>query len=149
MTAFEYFNPVRLLFAEGALDRLGECMKPTDHHALLVTGTSAARKFGYLDRALAQLSQCGIQATVYDAIPPNPTDAVVDEGAQAAREAGCDVVLQCSGVLKEMQVTAMGCRELDGLALVRARAVDAFAKRPPREFDPEAGWARFKELLNT
>lgn len=97
MTAFEYFNPVRLLFAEGALDRLGECMKPTDHHALLVTGTSAARKFGYLDRALAQLSQCGIQATVYDAIPPNPTDAVVDEGAQAAREAGCDVVIGLGG----------------------------------------------------
>lgn len=67
--------------------------------------------------------------------------------AEAALEAGCDVVLQCSGVLKEMQVTAMGCRELDGLALVRARAVDAFAKRPPREFDAAAEWAKFKQLL--
>jgi hypothetical protein len=56
------------------------------------------------------------------------------------------VVLQCSGVLKDMQLAAKGCRELDGLPLVRARAVEAFAKRPPREFDAEAGWARFKEL---
>jgi len=69
------------------------------------------------------------------------------ERAEAALGAGCDVVLQCSGNLQEMQTTAKGCRELDGLPLVRARAVEAFAKRPPREFDPEAGWARFKELL--
>ena len=69
------------------------------------------------------------------------------ERAEAALEAGCDVVLQCSGVLKEMQITAKGCRDLDGLPLVRARAVEAFAKRPPREFDAAAGWARFKQLL--
>lgn len=71
------------------------------------------------------------------------------ERAEAALGAGCDVVLQCSGNLQEMQTTAKGCRELDGLPMVRARAVEAFAKRPPREFDAEAGWARFKELLNT
>jgi len=69
------------------------------------------------------------------------------ERAEAALGAGCDVVLQCSGNLKEMQLTTKGCRELDGLPLVRARAVEAFAKRPPREFDAEAGWARFKQLL--
>lgn len=70
------------------------------------------------------------------------------ERAEAALGAGCDVVLQCSGNLKEMQTTAKGCRELDGLPLVRARAVEAFAKRPPREFDAEASWTCFKELLN-
>jgi len=67
--------------------------------------------------------------------------------AEAALGAGCDVVLQCSGDLKEMQQTAKGCRALEGEALVRARAVEAFAKRPAREFDAEAGWARFKHLL--
>src|SRR5690606_11329119 len=70
------------------------------------------------------------------------------ERAEAALGAGCDVVLQCSGNLKEMQTTAKGCRELDGLPLVRARAVEAFAKRPPREFDADASWTRFKELLS-
>jgi beta-N-acetylhexosaminidase len=69
------------------------------------------------------------------------------ERAETALEAGCDVVLQCSGALKEMQLAAAGCRELNGLPLVRARAVEGFAKRPPREFDPKAGWARFKQLL--
>ncbi|HYD86829.1 MAG TPA: beta-N-acetylhexosaminidase [Vitreimonas sp.] len=71
------------------------------------------------------------------------------ERAEAALGAGCDVVLQCSGDLKEMQETAKGCRSLQGLSLVRARAVEAFAKRPPREFDAEAGWVRFKQLVNS
>ncbi|MEZ6023188.1 MAG: beta-N-acetylhexosaminidase [Hyphomonadaceae bacterium] len=69
------------------------------------------------------------------------------ERAEAALGAGCDVVLQFSGVLKEMQAAASGCRALDGLALVRARAVESFAKRQPREFDADAGWARFKQLM--
>lgn len=66
--------------------------------------------------------------------------------AEAALEAGCDVVLQCSGVLSEMQEAAKGCRGLSGLPLVRARAVEAYAKRPAREFDAEAGWASYRQL---
>jgi beta-N-acetylhexosaminidase len=69
------------------------------------------------------------------------------ERAEAALTAGCDVALQGTGALKDMILTAKGCRELEGLALVRARAVEAFAKRPAREFDAEAGWVRFKQLM--
>lgn len=66
---------------------------------------------------------------------------------EAALNAGCDVVLQCSGKLEDMQATASGAAPLEGLSLVRARAVEAFAKRPPGEFDAEAGWARFGQLM--
>jgi beta-N-acetylhexosaminidase len=69
------------------------------------------------------------------------------ERAETALAAGCDVVLQCSGVLKEMQETAKGCRPLEGLPLVRARAVEGFAKRPALPFDADAAWARFKHLM--
>lgn len=65
---------------------------------------------------------------------------------EAALKAGCDVVLQCSGVLAEMEETVKGCAPLEGLALVRARAAEGFAKRPAKAFDAEAGWARFREL---
>jgi beta-N-acetylhexosaminidase len=67
--------------------------------------------------------------------------------ADAALKAGCDVVLQCSGVLKDMEEVAKGCGALDDLALVRARAAESFAKRPPDAFDAEAGWKRFSALL--
>lgn len=76
-------------------------------------------------------------------------DGGLRQRAEAALGAGCDVVLQCSGDLKEMQETAKGCRALEGRSLERARAVEAFAKRQPSEFDAEAGWARFNELMNS
>ncbi len=46
-----------------------------------------------------------------------------------------------------MIATANGCGALDGIALVRARAAEGFAKRTPLPFDAEAGWARLRELL--
>lgn len=70
------------------------------------------------------------------------------ERAEAALRAGCDVVLQCSGALADMEATAKGCVELTGLSLVRARAVEAFAKRPADEFDVADGWARYKQLMS-
>jgi beta-N-acetylhexosaminidase len=71
------------------------------------------------------------------------------ERADAALAAGCDVVLQCSGKLPDMELAAKGCLQLTGPALVRARAVESFAKRPAREFDADAGWARFNQLMNS
>jgi beta-N-acetylhexosaminidase len=70
------------------------------------------------------------------------------ERAEAALKAGCDVVLQCSGVLNDMEAAAKGCQTLAGPSLVRARAVEAFAKRPAEDFDAEAGWVRFRELMS-
>lgn len=69
------------------------------------------------------------------------------ERAEAALKAGCDVVLQCSGVLEDMEAVAAGCSLLTGVSLVRARGVESFAKRPAREFDAKDGWARYKELM--
>jgi beta-N-acetylhexosaminidase len=78
-------------------------------------------------------------------------DTVIEGGlrerAEAALGAGCDVALQCSGKLEDMIDAANGCGPLDGLALVRARAAESFAKKPPLPFDTEAGWARLRELL--
>jgi beta-N-acetylhexosaminidase len=71
----------------------------------------------------------------------------LDARAAAALEAGCDVVLQCSGKRKEMEETLAGCRALEALPLVRARAVERYAKVAPETFDAEAGWARFKQLM--
>lgn len=49
--------------------------------------------------------------------------------AEAAFDAGCDLVLQCNGVLADMAETIEGCPELGGAALARAEAVEAIAKR--------------------
>ncbi|MBL8550211.1 MAG: beta-N-acetylhexosaminidase [Hyphomonadaceae bacterium] len=67
--------------------------------------------------------------------------------ARAALGAGCDIVLQCNGVLADMRLTAEGCRPLEGASLSRAETVEAFAKAAPEPFEPEAGWRRFRDLI--
>ncbi|MEO1642207.1 MAG: beta-N-acetylhexosaminidase [Pseudomonadota bacterium] len=75
------------------------------------------------------------------------------ERGQRALAAGCDVLLHCSGFLKdageilaEMSEVAEAAGELGGAALERAKAVDAAAD-PASEFDREAAWAEYSALV--
>ena len=56
--------------------------------------------------------------------------------AEAALNAGCDVVLHCSGILEEMREVAGVCPALTGRALKRAEAVMAFTR--PHGLPPDA-----------
>jgi beta-N-acetylhexosaminidase len=62
-------------------------------------------------------------------------------------KAGCDVVLQCSGELKDMLAVADVAPKLSGQRLRRAELADKAGRRMPKELDVEAGWARLRELL--
>lgn len=97
MHEFNYHNPVRLIFGAGRLDRLGEAAAEYGSHALLVTGRRSARATGLLDRATDLLTAAGLSVTRFDRVMPNPTAAVVDEGAALARAEGCDVVVAVGG----------------------------------------------------
>lgn len=81
--------------------------------------------------------------------------------ATRALEAGCDVILHCSGldawgkvlrdpemVLREMSEIVDACPELSGTSLRRAQAADA-AVPEPKPFDKAAGRARMEELLGS
>lgn len=97
MQEFDFFNPVRLSFGAGRFATLGERAVAHGKHALLVTGRSAARKTGLLDRAVGMMKDEGMEVTVFDRAEPNPTDATVDEGGEVARAAGCDLVVAVGG----------------------------------------------------
>ena len=75
------------------------------------------------------------------------------ERADAAIEAGCDVLLHCSGfardadeVLREMRAVGEAAPELSGKALQRALRAEAMATRE-KPFEPVDGWARFYEFF--
>jgi beta-N-acetylhexosaminidase len=88
---------------------------------------------------------------ISDDLDMKALELIVAEGlrgrAEAALEAGCDVVLQCSGVLEDMIETAEGCSALSGISWVRARAAQLFGRRPQITFDADAGWSELKTLL--
>ena len=95
--SFEFSSPTRLNFGEGVFAQLGAEAARLGRHALIVTSTRAMRASGYLDRAVALLGDAGVACSVFDRIPPNPTDVIVDEGAAFARECGADLVIGLGG----------------------------------------------------
>jgi beta-N-acetylhexosaminidase len=66
--------------------------------------------------------------------------------ARKALEAGCDVVLQCSGDMKTMISVTKGCHDLSGKALERARMAE-WSVGHPDPFDVEAGRAELSALV--
>ncbi|MGC9318570.1 MAG: iron-containing alcohol dehydrogenase [Armatimonadota bacterium] len=97
MQSFDFFNSVRLLFGTGQLQRLGDCAAQYGRRAMLVTGRSSARETGVLDRAMHRLDEAGVEVTLFDRVMPNPTDEIVEEGGELAREVGADVVIGLGG----------------------------------------------------
>jgi beta-N-acetylhexosaminidase len=63
--------------------------------------------------------------------------------AEAARAAGCDVVLHCNGDMAEMKAVVDGAGRLRGRSLRRAEAAMARLPKAQEPFDAAAGRARF------
>ena len=66
--------------------------------------------------------------------------------ARKALDAGCDVVLQCSGDMAVMEKVAQGSRTLTGKPLERARLAEWSRGRPER-FDAKSGRAELARLM--
>jgi len=67
--------------------------------------------------------------------------------ARKALDAGCDVVLQCSGDMPTMQRVAKGSRELDGRPLRRALLAEASVLRP-EALDASAARKELADLMS-
>jgi alcohol dehydrogenase len=94
---FEFSNPTRLVFAAGALSRLGEIASAHGKKALVVTGGGSVKRNGTFQRALASLKTSGISTVECSGIEPNPRISSVVRGAEIARSEGCDVVIALGG----------------------------------------------------
>jgi len=83
--------PARIETGPGALDKLGEIARGLGSHALLVTGRSNRHA-----RAADLLEAAGLRWTRF-AVDGEPTVATARAGTEAARAAGCDLVIGFGG----------------------------------------------------
>jgi len=93
----ESYNPTRLIFGAGVLDRLGEATKTYGRKALIVTGGGSVKRNGTFDRAAASLKAAGIEWAECSGVEPNPRITTVKRGAQIARDEKCDVIIALGG----------------------------------------------------
>ncbi len=90
-----------------------------------------------------------------DDLGMNALGGSLTDRAHASIGAGCDMLLHCSGFLKdadailaEMTEVAEAAPPLSGKALERAQAAESAAQHE-QDFDAAAGWARFRALTGS
>lgn len=94
---FEYYLPVNMVFGQGKSDQIGERAAALGTRALIVTGGNSTKRSGLLEKTETLLREAGVSSVLFDKITPNPLTITVCEGAQLAREAGCDLVIALGG----------------------------------------------------
>ncbi len=94
---FNYYLPANLIFGRGKLSVLGETTVKYGSKAIIVTGQNSTKKSGVLDRVIQNLDDNKVEYVVFDKVMQNPLIATAIEGAECAKEHGCDVVVAVGG----------------------------------------------------
>ena len=94
---FNYNLPVNLLFGAGRAVEAGALTAQYGKKALIVTGRNSTKKTGLLDKMTASVKEAGLSYELFDKVAQNPLTTTAIEGAELARETGCDVVLGVGG----------------------------------------------------
>ena len=94
---FNYYLPVNIVFGRGKVSEVGRLTKPYGRKALIVTGKSSALKSGLYDKVSLSLKKEGIESVLFNKVSRNPLTTTAMEGAVAAKENGCDVVVAIGG----------------------------------------------------
>ena len=94
---FTYYSPTKIVFEEGVLEKIGVEARKLGDKALLVTGRTFAKKYGYIDKICSLLKDQGLECAVFSEVEPNPSYETVEKGAKIAREEKVDLVIGFGG----------------------------------------------------
>lgn len=94
---FTAYNPTRLHFGEGVINKLGRRTKKYGNKVLLVTGKGSVKKFGYFDKVVEQLKNAGMEIVEYSGIKPNPIIEDVREATELGTKENVDVIVALGG----------------------------------------------------
>lgn len=89
--------PVDIFIGSGEADLIGYAAKDLGSKALIVTGGSSAKKSGLYDRVKSSLNEEGKETVLFDKVRQNPLTTTAEEGAQFAKDNGCDFVVGVGG----------------------------------------------------
>ena len=97
LVPFDFDPRTRVVFGAGTANRLGELARECGGTRVLLVSDDGILRAGHVDRAVASLSQAGIQSVVFTDLQPNPTTEDVDRGLAVAREHRIDFLVAVGG----------------------------------------------------
>ncbi|MFQ5855427.1 MAG: iron-containing alcohol dehydrogenase [Anaerolineae bacterium] len=120
---FEYLMPTRIIHGLGSLSRLGPEIRGLEVKRALIVTDAGIRAAGLIDRAVASLTEAGVESVIFDEIGHDAAVSVVDRGGEVARAEKCDGVVAMGG----------------GSALSGGKAIAIMATNPGSIADYEGG----------
>lgn len=86
--------PRDLYHGEGALDALKTL---TGKKAFVVVGGGSMKRFGFLDKAIANLKEAGMEVELFEGVESDPSVETVKRGAEAMRKSEPDWIVAMGG----------------------------------------------------
>lgn len=97
MKNFQYYNPVRIVFGEGQIEKLSDLV-PSDAKVLITYGGGSAERTGTLDEVRAALGASGSREVFeFGGIEPNPEFNTLLKAADMVNEHNIDFLLAVGG----------------------------------------------------
>lgn len=97
-TFYEFFCPVKVVAGHKALEQVAFELATLGAKKPLLITDKGVRGAGLVDVVVAALEAGGLAGVpVFDAVPPDSSNAVVAEGARTWRASGCDAIVALGG----------------------------------------------------
>ncbi len=94
---FTYYNPTKIYFGKGSLDKLKDELVNYGKTVLLTYGLSSIKKIGLYDQVVAILKDAGKNVVELSGVMPNPTYEKMMEGAKLVRDHDVSLILAVGG----------------------------------------------------
>jgi alcohol dehydrogenase YqhD (iron-dependent ADH family) len=116
MNEFIWYNPTKILFGKGAIEKMRAELETVGKKVLVTYGGGSIKRNGVYDSAMAILADLKKSVFELSGIMPNPRKEVVYEGIKICKEQKIDFILALGGgsVIDASKAIALGaCTELD------------------------------------
>ena len=97
MQPFDFHSGTRVVFGEGAFERLGELAGELGFSRSLIVSDPAIVRTGLVERARGLLRETDIASSSFDGFGPNPDSDMVEAGRRFAESEGIDSLIGLGG----------------------------------------------------
>ena len=97
LNSFTFYNPVKLIFGKGQLEKLPTELSTYGKKVLVVYGGGSIKKNGLYDKVIDLLQEADMEIFELAGVEPNPRLSTATRGAELCKKENIDVILAVGG----------------------------------------------------
>lgn len=97
MNNFEFYNPTKIMFGKGQVEKVGKKVSEYGKNILLTYGGGSIKEFGLFDKVVSLLEKEGLNIYELGGIESNPRLRDVKEGVKICKKNNIDFILAVGG----------------------------------------------------